>query len=109
MGSALDYGVWLANEPHAARPLIGRPVRQRAGAQMLSWSHMRKQPNGTFGKNPGAIGQGAAGPGASTADDAEPGRRPKPVRRGRVLMLLVALALSALVRFLKRSDRSRRI
>ncbi len=82
MGSALDYGVWLANEPHAARPLIGRPVRQRAGAQMLSWSHMRKQPNGTFGKNPGAIGQGAAGPGASTADDAEPGRRPKPVRAG---------------------------
>jgi hypothetical protein len=48
---------------------------------MLSWSHMRKLPNGTFGKNPGAIGQGAAGPGASTADDAEPGRRPKPVRR----------------------------
>jgi hypothetical protein len=55
---------------------------------------MRKQPNGTFGKNPGAIGQGAAGPGASTADDAAPGRRPKPVRRGRVLMLLVVTGLA---------------
>src|SRR5258708_35726343 len=78
MGSALDYGVWLANEPHAARPLIGRPVRQRAGAQMLSWSHMRKQPNGTFGKNPGAIGQGAAGAGTPPPPGGQAGRPPQP-------------------------------
>ncbi len=37
----------------------------RAGAQMLSWSHMRKQPNGTARQEDfGTIGE--AGPQAST-------------------------------------------
>ena len=42
-------------EPNAAPAFARQASTQRAGVQMLSWSHMRKQPNGIPGKKPRVI------------------------------------------------------